>query len=173
MTKEKCVSISDSGGGGFRTPPHRSVSTDLIYAPRKPRHPPSSNYTECDLFEPVRVLDFGQGVDASCQPTETARDIDWDSIADRHCQDPKDVAILRKFVSVVALSGIDTHGECKSSELRALLSISFSEKEYQRCIQILRQFDDMIFWTEYGAKVRFSSAYSPAEILRRLQNSSA
>ena len=163
-------SLSERQEEGFRTPPHREVSKNLIYAPRKPRCPTSNN-TECDLFEPVRTLDFGQEKVTCCDPIEMIDGVDWDSVAAYQQHSSKDVSILRQFVSAVALSGIDTHGECKSSDLKALLSISFSVSEYDRCIKLLEEFSDMILWTDYGTRIRFLNSYSPREILRRVQKS--
>ena len=153
----------------FSTPPHRSVSLETLGAPRKPRRVlTTDDEPSCNLFDPVRALDFGGCDDFNTRSivSDQVQQIDWDSLIRQPRVKSEDITLFRRMMSAIALSGLDIGGVCRLSELKAVLSTGFTQEETKRCLNMLHDFDNCISFTEHGDSVKFLPSFAPAEILR-------
>jgi len=157
-------------GGILSTPPHRTVSTQIVGAPRKPRRAQTTqDESEYELFTPVRVLDFGtEGSLTNSAESLHTEAVNWDSLVGQQRDKSYDASLLKRVISVIALSGLDVRGECSFADLKTALSTAFTQQEIRRCLNLLRCSESGIYFLESENKVRFPPSFSPAEVLRDL-----
>jgi hypothetical protein len=125
--------------------------------------------SEYDLFKPVRVLDFGtEGSRTNSVESLDTEAVNWDSLVGQQRNKSNDASLLKRVISVIALSGLDVRGECSFAELKASLSSAFTQQEMRRCLTLLQYSKSGIYFEESENKVRFPPSFSPAEVLRDL-----
>lgn len=135
-------------------------------APRKRRESVLAD-EGTELFMPSRSLDFGFESVSHENDTSLHDVIDWDPVTLKSHEDSVDAIILRRAMSAIALSGLDTRDNFSLVELKRALKSHLTDVENQRCISLLKQFDDCIYFEDQGNQVRFPLSFSPAEVVRR------
>ena len=122
-----------------------------------------------DIFDPQRVLDFGSdaGINLSTGSLP-AEECDWESLADLCERSSKDIVLLRRMISTIALAGLDLRGECTWTELKSVLLSTLTHEDTKRCLSMLRSFGDRISISECGNRVTFPPSFSPPQVLREL-----
>lgn len=160
---------------GFRTPPGRAraFGTTPPLAPRKPskkHRSPALAAADCDgLLVTARRLSFGT---EQCFAKETRTPVDWDSfsldespkhelgIRSRCCRD------LASAIRVICCSGLEADGQCRLSELRAVLAERRLDTDI--VIDYLRVVNRGWIRISRAGRVAFPGLCSAGEVIRSL-----
>jgi len=119
-------------------------------------------YDDIMIFNPTRKLSFDTGDE---EPEISSSDpvIDWNSF----CTTKRDsvTARLRRAVSAIARSGLEVSGHCAESDVRTILSITYSSQELDTVIRELKKLNRWIIFSD-DLSVRFPGDISAADLVR-------